>query len=93
MTTFRLPRGARNVQMYDGTVYRSEGNYRRGRTIQVDDPRHAKKIAEMGGVEGAVHVTIPSSQGTPGRDCTACGFAAWKWQTDCPRCGAPTEEK
>lgn len=93
MAKFRLPHGARNVQMYDGTVYRSEGNFRRGRTIDVDDAAHARKIAQMGGVEGTVHTINPSGAGLPGgRECPDCDFSAWPWQRRCPRCGATTVE-
>lgn len=77
--------------MYDGTVYRSEGTYRNGRVIQVDDPVHARKIAEMGNVEGTVHIA-GAAVSVPGRECDDCGFSAWKWQTTCPRCGGMTKE-
>lgn len=92
MTTFRLPKGARHLKMYDGTVYRSTGSYRNGRTVTVEDPAHARKIAEMGNVEGFVHVAVSSGSTLPGRQCGGCGFAAWKWQTTCPRCGGETKE-
>lgn len=92
MTTFRLPKGARHLKMYDGTVYRSTGDYRQGRTITVDDPAHAKKIAAMGNVEGTVHGVPVSGAGLRGRDCPSCGFAAWRWQIRCPKCGTETKE-
>ena len=93
MTTFRLPKGARHLTMPDGTVYRSEGNYRRGRTVEVSDTAHARKIAEAGAVEGACHVVSPLV-GTPveGRECVGCGFQAWKYQKQCPKCGGETRE-
>lgn len=92
MTKFRLPKGARNVKMEDGTVYRSTGAYRNGRVIEVDNPRHAAKIAEMNAHEGFLAGNVGESVRAPGRECETCAFQAWKYQKVCPRCGGPTKE-
>lgn len=90
MPRFRLPHGAKNVDMQDGTRYRASGNPRRGATIDVDNPSHAKAIARMGAVEGFVHETgFSAPTGQPSRRCEPCDFTGFKFQHTCPRCGAP----
>ena len=92
MTKFRLPPGAASQKLPDGTVYRARGAGRNGGTIDVDNPRHAKQIAQASQIEGGWVHSLHTAPIVAGRECTSCGFAAWKWQTECPRCGAPTLE-
>ena len=92
MTKFRLPKGARHVRMEDGTVYRSTGSYRNGRVVEVDNPRHAAKIAEMNAHEGFLATAVGEHTRTAGRECQDCAFQGWKYQKVCPRCGGHTKE-
>lgn len=90
------PRRAKAVEMRDGTRYPIS----REGWFTVTDPRHEREMARYGqpdapatknregwpdvGYVGAGLGHIDA----PGHECR-CGFAAWSWQTACPRCGSP----
>lgn len=44
--------------------------------------------------DGRIMVTLNPSP-TVLRECPECGYEPWKWQTECPKCGAtlPVEEE
>lgn len=63
---------------------------RNGR-VQVENPDHIKAIENAAKADGGwVHkATGVASPKTPSKHCKPCRFSAYKWQTNCPKCGEP----
>ena len=84
MDTFAVPTGCDGVTVA-GKTYRSGGTSR----ITVDNPRHAALIRSNG--TRYIDRPLTGFRVEGGRTC-ACGFAAWDWQSTCPRCGRELKE-
>lgn len=91
MPKYRVPPGATSFQMQDGTFIRGRGNSRRGMTIEVDDPNHAKAVDRAAKEGHIIRQEFSAPKGVGERVCPSCSFTAWPWQSTCPRCGAETE--
>lgn len=76
-----MPPNCYGVKAFDGTVYRT----RPGGAVEINNPKHLKEILHDPQIAG----DIVQERGMPlveGKTCT-CGFEAFKWQKECPRCG------
>jgi hypothetical protein len=82
------PRKVKHVEMKDGTRY----PVGRNGTVAITRPDHERAVEHgMGQHDMAETGFLRPRIGfvsTGRKDCDACGFGAWPWQTVCPRCGA-----
>lgn len=80
-------RKVKGVVMKDGTRY----DVGRNGTVHIDRPDHLNELKHSPARGQGLEVQISSPSliipGASGRDCGRCGFAAWGWQRECPRCG------
>lgn len=84
----QLPPGCKGFDCADGTKYTAN---RAGGSVTVED-RHAKAInTGQYGEKGLVSAKGALSFGTrKGKHCQPCKRLWNAWNTECPRCGAPT---
>lgn len=91
MGEYTVPDRNYSLKMRDGTEYATSAGH-----VQVDDPRHAREIEssftlDAGMIEHRRHVFSDSMDA--GRACSECGFVAWSWSSECPRCHSPLREE
>jgi len=79
--------GITGATMEDGTVYKS------GRDGGMNvDPSHAAAMKRDPRVADNIVLENFVPKGVPGRECIPCHRSLWAWQTECPKCGATTQE-
>lgn len=87
--------GANGIDFTDsrGRKFRYDAD-RTGR-VQVDNPEHARIIEQSARNDGGViqKATGSNFSQTPSKYCRPCLFVAYRWQTACPKCSGPLEER
>lgn len=83
---FRVPPGCTGLTFEDG----SRANATRDGRVVVD-AKHARAI-EKADPSGRIHKIGAGVARAPGRECV-CGFMAYRWQANCPRCGHSLKEE
>lgn len=80
------PRRVKKVVMKDGTAY----PVGRSGLVSVTRPDHLIELSKRRGdalnAEIVMHEAAYLAPRVVGRTCPSCGFGAWSWQTDCPKC-------
>ena len=82
--TIRVPRGGSGLNLADGTEYKADCHGR----VHVDRSDHARQILRNPQMRyyDAIDGGVWRIHGGDGWTCS-CGFSAWPWQHECPRCG------
>lgn len=81
MTVLRLPPRCYGVKAADGTTYRSNP----GGSVYVEDPQHVRQILKDDGIAGDIIEAQFAPRNAKSVTCI-CGFVAYSWQSECPRC-------
>lgn len=82
---FRVPPGCTGLTFEDG---RRANATRDGRVVV--DEKHGDAILKAD-PSGRIHRVNYNVTRAPGRECS-CGFMAYRWQSNCPRCGRSLKE-
>lgn len=89
MPRITLPDGCKGLDMADGTKYTATG----GDKVNVSDSHAAYIKNSFYGSSGIMHGGEQFTFGTKKTMvCAPCRRTWNAWNTECPRCGAPTEE-
>jgi hypothetical protein len=93
MPRYRLPKGAVNVEMSDGSMLTGRGSARTGIVVDVDDSSHARAFERQAkGDDFIIKQGLVAPTGGGERRCENCNRSWWPWQTKCGKCGQPTTE-
>jgi len=78
-----VPDKCMGLEMADGTKYDAHNG-----KVTIDNPRHASAWLKdpASGMVGRQQLIGLSGLHTRDNDCPCCGFAAWPWTVECPKC-------
>jgi hypothetical protein len=83
MPTHSVPKGCTGFDFADGTRVDAS---KAGKLILTDAQSAAFRKDGNYDFIGSNGYCPPANAHLPANDCPTCGFAAWPWQKDCPKC-------